>query len=377
MADEEVSSHRARWAAPQLPKLAKERGLTLRGVINLDATGDNGDGSAGQAVYTGTTGKLLLSALLVGVDTHAGYALDGINVNLLSSLLVRAAESSPRLTDTSGGITGTPPTVLKQMDLKTHYDMTTPARAWLCINALSHGEAASQVLSTFKEMAQEALEEALDLLRQRAEALGERGAAHGVSPLVLTYAELLRVARSRAESEEELNEALERYAASLPEGPDYPTRSAHVSSWLWDKSGLLGPAAVVGFASLHYPNARLDPANEVDADFLQVVLGALRRSAQQQGVTLTERPVFTGISDMSWFGGSDPSEIALVNANTPVREAQIHAPPASLPCVNLGPWGRDYHQWLERVHKPYSFEVLPKLLWDVTEALLTPARLPQ
>lgn len=194
---------------------------------------------------------------------------------------------------------------------------------------------------------------------------------------MLTYAELLRVARSRAESEEELNEALERYAASLPEGLDYPTRSAHVSSWLWDKSGLLGPAAVVGFASLHYPNARLDPANEVDADFLQVVLGALRRSAQQQGVTLTERPVFTGISDMSWFGGSDPSEIALVNANTPVREAQIHAPPAGLPCVNLGPWGRDYHQWLERVHKPYSFEVLPKLLWDVTEALLTPARLPQ
>lgn len=165
VADEEVSSHRARWAAPQLPKLAKERGLTLRGVINLDATGDNGDGSAGQAVYTGTTGKLLLSALLVGVDTHAGYALDGINVNLLSSLLVRAAESSPRLTDTSGGITGTSPTVLKQMDLKTHYDMTTPARAWLCINALSHGEAASQVLSTFKEMAQEAFEEALDLLR--------------------------------------------------------------------------------------------------------------------------------------------------------------------------------------------------------------------
>ena len=60
--------------------------------------------------------------------------------------------------------------------------------------------------------------------------------------------------------------------------------------------------------------------------------------------------------------------------DTPVQAAHIHAPPAGLPCINLGPWGRDYHQWLERVHMPYSFGVLPELVWDITQALLTADR---
>jgi arginine utilization protein RocB len=33
--------------------------------------------------------------------------------------------------------------------------------------------------------------------------------------------------------------------------------------------------------------------------------------------------------------------------------------------VNIGPWGRDYHRRTERVYMPYSFEVLPELIWRV------------
>ncbi len=139
-------------------------------------------------------------------------------------------------------------------------------------------------------------------------------------------------------------------------------------SWLWDASGLLGPAAVLGFASLHYPNATLDPHNPAEMEFLNTVRRTLAASGQKHGVTITERPIFTGISDMSWFGHTDPADIQFVNDNTPVQAAQIHAVPAGLPCINLGPWGRDYHQWLERVHVPYSFGVLPELVWELVGA---------
>ena len=368
VADEEVSSHGARWAAPKLPALAQARGLEIRAVINLDATGDNGDGSAGQAVYVGTVGKLLIGAFVAGVDTHAGYALDGINVNFLASELTRAFEANPDLTDTSAGLVGTPPTLLKQTDLKTHYDVTTPARAWLCVNALTHGLDAAEVLERFKGAAQQALAQALATLRARAEALGcAASAAHGATPLVLTYAELLEAAQNNVP---DLDAQFAAYQGRLSEDMDYPSRSAALMSWLWDAAGLLGPAAVLGFASLHYPNATLDPNSAAEMQFLEVVRGTLAHSAQRCGVQVTERPIFTGISDMSWFGRSDPRDIAFVNANTPVQAAQIHAVPAGLPCINLGPWGRDYHQWLERVHKPYSFGVLPELVWDLMEAVL-------
>ncbi|MDO4246511.1 MAG: M20/M25/M40 family metallo-hydrolase [Deinococcus sp.] len=368
VADEEVSSHGARWAAPTLLSLAGREGLNWELVINLDATGDNGDGSAGQAVYIGTAGKLLVSAFVVGVDTHAGYSLDGINVNFLASELTRAFEWNPALTDHSGDEAGTPPTLLKQQDLKTYYDVTTPARAWLCVNVLLQGLSAGEVLERFRQVAQATLQDALATLRGRAEALGQpHSAAHGATPLVLTYAELLEQARRNTPG---LDAALAAYDATLDAQMDYPTRSAHLTSWLWDAAGLLGPAAVLGFASLHYPHTTLDTRKPAEAQALTRVRDTLAREGARLGVSVTERAIFSGISDMSWFGYADPAGIELVNANTPVQAAHIHAPPAGLPCINLGPWGRDYHQWLERAYAPYCFETLPKLLAALTREFL-------
>jgi arginine utilization protein RocB len=40
------------------------------------------------------------------------------------------------------------------------------------------------------------------------------------------------------------------------------------------------------------------------------------------------------------------------------------------PVVNLGPWGREYHQMGERVHKEYAFVQLPKLLARLVRSTL-------
>lgn len=371
VADEEVSSHGARWATTTLRDQAEREGWALRLVINLDATGDNGDGSEGQAVYVGTVGKLLISAFVVGVDTHAGYALDGVNVNFLTSELARAFEFNPALTDHSHGVTGTPPTILKQQDLKTVYDVTTPARAWLCVNALTHGMGAQAVLENYTAVARTAMDDALRTLRDRAEALGNhQSAAHGATPMVLTFAQLVDQARTNTP---DFEEASARFERTLDPRLDYPARSAHLTAWLWDASGLLGPAAVLGFASLHYPNTTLKTDEPIGAAALDLVRETLREQGSRLGVRVAERPVFTGISDMSWFGQANPADIQVVNANTPVAAAHIHAAPAGLPCINLGPWGRDYHQWLERAHAPYSFTILPHLLSALAQAFLKQA----
>ena len=36
--------------------------------------------------------------------------------------------------------------------------------------------------------------------------------------------------------------------------------------------------------------------------------------------------------------------------------------------VNIGPWGRDYHHWLERLHAPFAFGVLPGVIQRVAQA---------
>ncbi|MEC4630572.1 peptidase M20, partial [Bacillus safensis] len=42
----------------------------------------------------------------------------------------------------------------------------------------------------------------------------------------------------------------------------------------------------------------------------------------------------------------------------------------NIPSINIGVYGKDGHKWTERVYKPYSFGVLPKLIQETTVQML-------
>jgi arginine utilization protein RocB len=370
VADEEVQSHGARGAISQLEAFVREHDLEIDCVINLDATGDNEDGSEGQAVYFGSVGKLLVSAYVAGIDTHAGYPLTGINPNFLLSEIVTRIECNPALADHAHGESAPPPTVLKQLDLKTHYDVTTPARAWACWNVLTHGKPAAKVLEEFRDQTQTALDQSLETLRGRARAWGAPSdlwpAALEVQAFVMTFAELIHKARERHPA---FDTRLEQFIASLDSRLDAPTISMRITDFVWAQSELIGPAVVLGFGSLHYPAVLLE-----DEPTIQTIRASLETAQLELGIQVRERQFFAGISDMSWFGIANTHDLEMVNTNTPAPRARIQNPTRAatlgVPTINIGPWGRDYHQWLERAHIKYSFEHLPEIVWRVAMAVL-------
>ena len=79
---------------------------------------------------------------------------------------------------------------------------------------------------------------------------------------------------------------------------------------------------------------------------------------------------FPGISDMSFFGESSGDLSACAAEYADLGHQLHHAQSAGFPCINIGPWGRDYHHWLERLHAPYAFETLPRVLLSVIEAVI-------
>jgi arginine utilization protein RocB len=84
---------------------------------------------------------------------------------------------------------------------------------------------------------------------------------------------------------------------------------------------------------------------------------------------LGEVNYFAGISDVSFFGEA-AGDLSVVAANTPIWGKSFDMPePGGFPTINIGPWGRDYHTWLERLHAPYAFEILPRVLLSVIEAV--------
>lgn len=337
VADEEDRSAGARAAAPLIARIAREHDLDIALVINLDAINDQGDGSAGRVVAMGSIGKQLLTALAIGQEAHACYPQYGVNAAYLAAELACEFELAAELAETTGEEVAAPPTALHLKDQKSGYNVTTPAQTWAYWNTLQHQRSSAQVFEIGLALARRAM--------ARAEAKTGRAIP------VMTYAAL--AARVAPEKLKAQTTALAGTDLDLPE------RARLMTQFAWAESGLSGPTVVMGFGSIPYPAVQLSDA-------------ALEETIMAAAAPFGLKPVryFAGISDMSFLGEAS-GDLSVCAANTPIWGTSFVMPEAAgYPCINIGPWGRDYHHWLERVHALYAFEILPRVLIAVIEAVM-------
>jgi arginine utilization protein RocB len=335
--DEENRSDGARAVVAQLPRVVAEHDLDIALVINLDAISDQGDGAAGRVVALGSIGKQLLTALVIGKEAHACYPHDGANAAYLAAELACALELAPELAEASGGEVAAPPTALQLKDLKAGYNVTTPAQSWAYWNTLQHRRSAGEVLESGLRLAEQAMARAEKKL--------------GRSIPVMRYADLARLVAPDVV-------AATAQAVAMMSDLDLPEQAKRMTATLWAKAGLAGPTVVLGFGSIPYPAVEL-----ADAALEQRIMAAVAP------LGLSSVRYFPGISDMSFLGAAR-GNLAAAAANTPIWGSSFTmAEPAGYPCINIGPWGRDYHHWLERVHAPYAFETLPLALLAVIDAV--------
>lgn len=338
VSDEEDRSAGARAAAPRLKEIEIELGLDIRLVINLDAISDQGDGTRARVATLGSIGKQLLTAYVVGKEAHAGYPWDGANAAYLAAELITEFELSPELSETTDHEVAAPPTCLHSKDVKQVYNVTTPAATWAYWNTMQHRRSAAEVFSISFELATRAMKRAAMRVKRDVP--------------VMVYADVARLVKP---------EVLAHKAAEIATLThlDFAERSKLLTEFAWENSGLVGPAVVLGFGSIPYPAVKL--SNETLAEKLKSTL-------QPFGIGTVS--YFAGISDMSFFGEAS-GDLSVVANNTPIWGTSFTMlDAAGYPCINLGPWGRDYHHWLERLHAPYAFEVLPRALLAVIDAVV-------
>jgi len=369
--DEEDSSIGMRFAASLLSRFAKDQGINLSLVVNLDALGDEGDGSKGQAVALGAIGKTLLSAYVIGQETHACYPFDGLSASLIAAELVRLIECSPDFADRAGP----PPSTLAMRDLKGAYSVTTPSRAWCSWNIISHGRKATDILARVTEDAQNSMDELVQHLSCSAERLGavdsfKRFERKQIT--IFTYESLLRQIETQQPT---FRSKLDRITRdiSAQTALDLPTRAQKILEHVWREGGLSGPAVVFGFASMPYPATKT--LKEISPLLFDCVVQAMTEVSNRHRVSIHLSDRLDVIADTSFLGPIDLDDLNAVAANTPIWSSSIRwdtakAPTPGLPTINAGPWGRGYHRWLERVQIRYAFEVLPDLLTAICHSVL-------
>jgi arginine utilization protein RocB len=371
--DEERNSRGMRSLRDALPELMARWGLDIVGGVNLDATSDQGDGAEGRAIYHGTIGKLLPFAFVVGQSSHASYPFEGVSAHRLAAEIMIAMEADPALCDTGNGEVSPPPICLEAKDLRGGYEVTTPDRVWLAFNWLFHSRSAAELYARFNRIVTDAAERALADFGKKGRAYARLtgGAVDGsdVSARIIPFGEL-RAEAFRMPGAATRYAALERELADN-DNPLEVTRQ--LVSFLVAEARLTGPGVVTGFSSLHYPHSHVDMDLPLDRDFAAAIEAARQTMESRHGTRFKRREFFTGISDMSFFGtAGDRGGMSVVAENTPAS-LWVDRPPAdalTYPVVNIGPWGREFHQRLERLHAPYAFDLLPKFLIEIAGRVL-------
>lgn len=373
--DEEGSSHGMLSAVRALPRLLAEWDLDAIAAINLDAAVDQGDGSAGRAAFLGSVGKLHPFSLFVGRPTHAGAPFDGINPALAAAEFARGLECAGDVFDvpvagggsSQPGYPPPPPTILYHRDLRDHYDVTTPATVFVSANVLTRIDGPVQVLDAVSSLALTSMRLAASSLLERAQAhsrtSGQSFCPPDREPRLVPWAELVQLARQADSQAVMVAEAKARREPNRMEAfAVYVAEAVRLA-------GLEGPAAIVGLAPPYYPRAALDPTR--DAALVEAVNSAVSGMAGMGRERVAVYPSFPGISDMSYLYPSDDEDARRVAAEA--CPFGIDPLPAgfSCPVVNIGPWGREYHQRLERVHAGYAFNTLPLLIARTIEEIFS------
>jgi arginine utilization protein RocB len=365
--DEEDRSAGMRAVAAMLPDFLREQELDLALAVNLDAICDDADGATGRVIAMGCLGKLLISAFVVGKEAHACYPFAGVNAAYLAAELACEFEAAPELSERTGSELAAPPAALGLKDSKTAYNVTTAGRAWMFWNVLQHRRSAADVFAISETLARRAVARAAARIRERAEAVGAAATGAWSDVRVIRYADLAAAARARTPG---FDAAFARQAeAWAADGTlDWPTLSGRLTEWVWTAAGSPGPLIVLGVASMPYPAINWPDEATLLADIIDRARAAI---AAETGVSIGTQAYFPAIADMSFLGPVDAAALDLVAANMPVWETGVGAlETPGAPIVNIGPWGRDYHHWLERLNVDYAFRVLPRLVQRVARDVL-------
>ncbi|HEY9053508.1 MAG TPA: M20/M25/M40 family metallo-hydrolase [Rectinemataceae bacterium] len=400
VADEEGSSLGMKAALPRLQALMAERRMEIAAVFNLDAAVDQGSGELGRALFTGSVGKTLPFVYFLGKSAHAGSPFEGINPALMAAEFARALECDPEAfkeRHANPGERPAPPTILYMRENRESYDVTMPRTVFCALNALSQETPPESILDEVSRLAADAMDRAVSILRERASTYSRMISGHFTprisAPRSLLFDEFLELAergwrevRGRKSGEAEadqrteggseagrgqaLSRARKRAASLHPE--DKVLQTMDILDELLPFTGIEGPAAVAGFAPPYYARAELDGSRH--AAFISKIRAVLSSYAQEGNKPLRIRPFFPGISDMSLLSPAEGAgERSFVRTQSPVADSSSDESAGlalGCPVLNLGPWGREYHQAGERVNADYAFRELPEILYRLCAAAL-------
>ena len=377
--DEENSSAGMRSAAYLLKELALQHQLDY--VLMLNVEPHERLRSNETTIYDGSIGKIMPMFLVRGKLAHSGQIYLGLNPVSLLSEIIRRTELNTYFIESAGNTTSPPPTWLYMKDRKYVYDVSLPLYAGGYMNILPLKRSPKSIMAKLKEISQDAFVSVIEDHKKSYQFYQEKATVDygeiNFTPNVMFYSELVdAVIRYNPAFESELEDFIKELQQQMNrEELDRVEACYRVMEKTIEQYPDKGPMVIIALSPPYYPSVN-------NRDLLQVAeMQRLVEEIESYAKTelkseLSVQNYYTGICDLSYamFTDSDDT-IDYIKDNT-LLWGEVYSIPLevikelSMPVLNIGPWGKEFHTYTERVYLPDLFHNTPKLIKFTIDSML-------
>ncbi|WP_456278402.1 M20/M25/M40 family metallo-hydrolase [Bacillus sp. AK128] len=374
--DEEVNSAGMIGAIPALVNLASTYDLTYTACLNSEPMFSKYPGDDNFYMYTGSIGKILPGFFCAGKETHVGEPFSGLNANLMVSELTKTLELNTEFCEVVDGEVTPPPTSLLQRDLKEEYSVQIPHTAVTLYNVLFMKRSLNELTSLLMEQVKTAVHNIEQHYKKHVEQYRklESFTETDIKVNVYTYDQLLQLAINKHGREEVEKRQRDVIASRLNEDDrEFSIRMLQELTALCKEAS---PMIVLFYCPPYYPSV----LSSDDAVVSSTKEELLSYAKEKYDIELKPLHYFSGLSDLSFVGLRETKEeLHPFLLNMPLFNKGYDLPLEELeklqvPVLNVGPFGKDAHQWTERLHVPISFGIFPDLISKTIKICLDKGR---
>ncbi len=371
--DEENLSAGMRAAVKLLDKLKNNNGFNYKLMINSEPH-QRKDFTKG-TLSEGSVGKIMPFIYVRGVLAHAGKVFEGLNpLNILCSI-VKKTELNMDLSDFVGNEVAPPPTWLYLRDGKEQYDVSMPLSTKGCLSYLTLNQNPQDVLKKIKEICIESFDEVLESMNSNYSkftvATNQPKNKLPWKTKVVNYLELYSEAKNSygEKFEKDYRNKLDMLESKINKNEiSIIDSNFELVEFIYGYIDDISPRVVYGLIPPYYPNVSNLYFDKLDLSIKNISKTLNDYTEEEFNQTYTSEYFYTGISDLSYSSiTSSESVLKSLESSMPLFGRLYNIPidevaRISMPCINIGPWGKDFHKLTERVSVEDLYERTPKII---------------
>lgn len=380
--DEENLSAGMRSAVKLLNELKETHHLNYKLMINSEPHQRK---DFTQGIFSeGSVGKVMPFIYVRGVLAHAGKVFEGLNPLNVMSNIVRKTEINMDLSDIVGNEAAPPPTWLYLKDGKEHYDVSMPLNIKGCFSILTLNQTPQSILKKVKTICVESFDEVIADMNRNYKRFGEATKMpQNALPWrtnVVNFSELYEEAKfSYGENfTSKYDIKLEELEIKLKNNEITVIDSNfELIEFVYGYIDDISPRIVYGLLPPYYPNVANLYFDNLDLCIKNISKKLNDFTVEEFGQVYTSEYFYTGISDLSYTSVIRSDEILNALKSSMPLFGKFYSIPVdtiekiSMPCINIGPWGKDFHKLTERVSMEDLYYKTPKIINNAISLVLS------